>query len=33
MEVDPFNIEEVAGRWVVPLRSPGAPSNEQSRGS
>jgi hypothetical protein len=24
MEVDPFNIEEVAGRWVVPLRSPGA---------
>jgi hypothetical protein len=27
MEVDPFNIEEVAGRWVVPLRSPGAPSD------
>ena len=28
MEVDPFNIEEVADRWVVPLRPPGAPSDE-----
>src|ERR1700730_11612249 len=33
MEVDPFNIEEAAGGWVVSLRPPSAPSDEQSRGS
>jgi len=33
MEVNPFNIEEAAGGWVFPLCLPGAPSDEQSRGS
>jgi hypothetical protein len=33
MEVNPFNIEEATGGWVFPLCPPGAPSDEQSRGS
>jgi hypothetical protein len=33
MEVNPFNIEEAAGGWVLPLCPPGAPSDQQSRGS
>ena len=32
MEVDPLDIEEAAGRWVVPLRLTCASSDQQSRG-
>jgi hypothetical protein len=33
MEADPFDIEEAADRWVLPLRQTCAASVHQSRGS
>src|SRR5438045_7779001 len=33
MKADPFDIEEAAGGWVVPLRLTCASSHHQSRGS